>query len=195
MMPNLATMSGRLRSPIGRTILLVLALVGSVSCGSSSRMEGTPSPAANASGSTSIAAEPLDGIWSTGPVPIEDIRAAMLTAGLDEEAVEGWIEDQRSPSKITFELRFASPDFSHSRVDAHFPLAVDESGTYVLAEGRLHLSLPDLGDAYVFDAALSDDTLSLTLVGQNETGTVEERETHRLYTIALYASAPFVRRP
>ena len=118
----------------------------------------------------------------------------MLAAGLDGEAVEGWIEDQGSPPQFTFELRFDSPDFSHSRFDAHFPRAVDESGTYAYAGGQLRLSLPDLGDAYVFDAALSDDTLSLELVGQNETGTVEDRETHRLYTIALYASAPFVRR-
>ena len=137
--------------------------------------------------------EPLDGVWSTGPVPLDDIRVAMVAAGLDEGAVEGWIEDQHSPLEFTFELRFDSPDFSHSRVDAHFPLAVDESGTYVFADGELRLSLPELGDAYVFDATLSDDTLILELVGQNETGTAENLETHRIYTIALYASAPFVR--
>ena len=119
----------------------------------------------------------------------------MLAAGLDRDSVEGWIEDQHAPAEITFELRFDSPDFKHSRVDAHFPLQVDESGTYVFADGELRLSLPDLGDAYVFDAALSGDTLSLELIDQHETGTVENAKTHRLYTVALYASAPFIRQP
>lgn len=193
MMSKLVMMPGHSRFPIGRMILIVLVLVGSATCDSPDRTEGPSSLPQSASGSTSIAAEPLEGVWSTGPVPIEDIRAAMLAAGLDEEAVEGWIEDQQSPPKFTFELRFDPPNFSHSRVDAHFPLAVDESGTYVFGEGQLHLSLPGLGDQYLFNATLSDDTLSLELVGQAETGSGENRETHRLYTIALYASAPFVR--
>lgn len=193
MMSNLLMTYGRMRFPIRRTILVVLVVAGSASCDSPDRTEGPTSHSQSASGSTSIAADPLDGVWSTGPVPLDDVRAAMLAAGLDDEAVEGWLDDQRSPPTFTFELRFDSPEFSHSRVDAHFPLAVDESGTYVFAEGQLRLSLPDLGDAYVFDATLSDDTLHLELVGQNETGTAENLETHRLYTIALYASAPFVR--
>jgi hypothetical protein len=186
-------MTGYSRFPIGRMTLIALVLVGSATCDSTSRTEGPSTRPQSASGSPSIAAEPLDGVWSTGPVPIDDIRAAMLAAGLDEEAVGGWIEDQQSPPKFTFELRFDSPNFTHSRVDAHFPLAVDESGTYVIGEGQLLLSLPDVGDAYLFNATLSDDTLRLTLVGQNETGTNENLETHRLYTIALYTSAPFVR--
>lgn len=103
-------------------------------------------------GSSRTAPPPFRPDWphKVQPVPLEDIRVAMVAAGHDEEAVEGWIEDQHSPPKFTFELRFDSPDFSHSRVDAHFPLAVDESGTYIFAEGQLRLSLPDLGDAYVF---------------------------------------------
>ena len=119
----------------------------------------------------------------------------MLAAELGEKAVDGWIEDQGSPPEIAFELRFDSPDFSHSREDVHFPRSVDESGTYTFAEGQLRLSFPDLGDAYVFDVTLSDDTLSLELVDLRETGTSEDARTHLLYTTALYASAPFVRQP
>jgi hypothetical protein len=192
MMLKLVMMPGHSRFPIGRMILIGLVLVGSATCDSQGPAE-EPSSSRRASGSTSIAADPLEGVWSTGPVPVDDIRDAMLAAGLDEEAVEGWIEDQRSPPRFTFELRFDPPNFSHSRFDAHFPLAVDESGTYVYGEGQLHLSLPDLGDQYLFNVTLSDDTLSLELVGQAETGTGENRETHRIYTIALYASAPFSR--
>jgi hypothetical protein len=51
----------------------------------------------------------------------------------------------------------------------------------------------NLGVAYVSDVTLSDDTLSLELVGQKETGTSENLKTHLLDTTALYASAPFVR--
>ena len=47
----------------------------------------------------------------------------------------------------------------------------------------------------MFDATLSEYTLILELVDRSETGTAEDLETHRLYTIALYASAPFVRQP
>ena len=175
--------------------LALVACLAVTSCDSSTGTEVPTSPASSGSASTSVEAGSLDGVWSTGPVPIEDIRAAMLAAGLGEKAVNGWIEDQRSPPTISFELRFDSPNFSHSREDVHFPRAVDESGTYEFAEGQLRLSLPDLGDAYVFDVTLSDDTLSLELVGQKETGTSENLETHLLYTTALYASAPFVRQP
>jgi hypothetical protein len=186
-------MSGPMHSAIGPVAIIVFVLIGSASCDSSTRTQGLTSPARSGSASTSVEAESLDGVWSTGPVPIEDIRAAMLAAGLGEKAVDGWIKDQLSPPEISFELRFDSPDFSHSREDVHFPLAVDESGTYAFAEGQLRLSLPDLGDAYVFDVRLSDRTLSLELVGQKETGTSENLKTHLLDTTALYASAPFVR--
>lgn len=186
-------MSGYLRTVAGM-MFVVLGSVGSASCASPSPTVG-PVSEQSASGSASSAAELLEGVWSTGPVPIEDIHAAMLAAGLDEEAVEEWVADQHSPPKITFELRFDAPDFSHSRVDAHFPRAVDESGTYVFAEGQLRLSLSGSGDVYVFDARLSDNALDLELVAQKETGTVADRVTHRLYTVALYASAPFVRQP
>jgi len=178
------------RSSIRSTI--ALAFVGLTACGSLSP-EGPTSTAASPSTTASGTAESLDGAWSTGPVPLEDVREAMLAAGLDEEAVEGWIDDQGSPPEFTFELRFDSPEFSHSRADANFPMQVDESGTYVFTGGELRISLPDLGDAYVFDATLSDNTLSLELVDQHEEGTVEELETHRLYTVALYASASFIR--
>jgi hypothetical protein len=194
-MIELMRMPETLRSAIGPVALVVFVWVGSASCDSSTRTEGATSPAQTGSASTSVEAESLDGLWSTGPVPIEDIRAAMLAAELSEKAVDGWIKDQQSPPEIAFELQFDSPDFSHSREDVHFPLAVDESGTYTFAEGQLRLSFPDLGDAYVFDVTLSDDTLSLELVDQTETGTSENFMTHRIYTIALYASAPFVRQP
>ena len=186
-------MSGLWRTFIGRSAVIVLALIGPAGCGSSSQPE--TSPPESSSASTSVAAEPLDGVWSTGPVSIEDIRAAMLAAGLEDEAVEGWIDDQGSPSEFTFEMRFDSPNFTHSEANPHMPMQVGESGTYELVDGQLRLSIAGLGDGYVFDAALSEDTLSLELVDVLETGTVEDRAVHRLFTVAFYASAPFVRQP
>ena len=177
-----------------RSIFLALALIVLASCGSTDPGDGSSSPT-GPGGSPSAAGDSLEGTWSTGPVPIEDIRASMLAAGLAADAVDAWIESQETPPEITFELRFDGQDFAHSRADEHFPLQVDESGTYVFEDGELRLSFPDLGDAYVFDVTLADDTLTLELVDQRETGTAEDAETHRLYTVALYASAPFVRRP
>lgn len=185
-------MSRSSRLGLCRSILVLVLFVGAA-CGSSDPSEGpTSSPA---SPDAPAEEDPLEGVWSTGPVPIEDIRAAMLAAGLDVEAVEGWIDLQQAPLEMAFGLQFDPPDFAHSRADAYFPLQVDESGTYEFADGELRLSFPDLGDAYVFEATLSDDTLSLELVDQRETGTAEDAETHRMYTVALYASTQFFRQP
>ena len=184
-----------MRSALRPVALIASVLMGSASCDSTTRSEGVTPAAPSGNVFASVEAGSLEGIWSTGPVPIEDIRAAMLGAGLGERAVDEWIEDQRTPPEIAFELAFDPPEFSHTREDVHFPRAVDESGTYTVAEGQLHLSLPEVGDAYVFDVTISDDTLTLDLVHQEEAGTPEDRMTHLLYTTALYASAPFVRRP
>jgi hypothetical protein len=172
--------------------LLALVLIMLAACGSTGPSGGAPSSPTGPTGSSAVG-DSLEGTWSTGAVPIEDIRASMLTAGLEADAVDAWIESQETPPEITFELRFDGQDFAHSRADEHFPLQVDESGTYVFENGELRLSFPDLGDAYVFDVTLADDTLTLELVDQRETGTAEDAATHRLYTVALYASAPFVR--
>ena len=45
------------------------------------------------------------------------------------------------------------------------------------------------------DVTLVNLTLSLGLVDMTEQGTAENLATHRLYTIAFYTSAPFVRQP
>jgi hypothetical protein len=178
----------------GRPRSIFLALILLAACGSADPSGGAQSISTGPGGSPA-AGDSLEGTWSTGAVPIDDIRASMLAAGLEADAVDAWIEGQGTPPAITFELRFDGQDFAHSRADEQFPLQVDESGTYMFEDGELRLSFPDLGDAYVFDVTLTDDSLTLELVDQRETGTVEDAATHRLYTVALYGSAPFVRQP
>ena len=78
---ELVRMSGPMHGAIGPVALIVFVLIGSASCDSSTRTEGPTSPAQSERASTSVEAESLEGVWSTGPVPIEDIRAAMLAAG------------------------------------------------------------------------------------------------------------------
>ena len=119
----------------------------------------------------------------------------MLSADLEPDAVEGWIEEQGSPSEFTFELRFDSPTFSHYEANPNMQMQLGETGTYEFDGDQLRLSIADEGDVYVFDVTLAGQTLSLDLADQTEHGTAENLATHRLYTIAFYSSAPFLRKP
>ena len=185
-----------------RTAAIALAVLCTACAGAGSGQSPGTSPAtelaaptSSAPSATSVAADPLDGDWSTGSVPIDDIRTAMLSADLKPDAVEGWIEEQGSPSEFTFELRFDSPTFSHYEANPNMVMQLGETGTYEFDGNQLRLSIAGEGDVYVFDVTLAGQTLSLDLVDQTEQGTDENLATHRLYTIAFYTSAPFTWQP
>ena len=51
-------------------------------------------------------ASSLEGRWSTGPVPIGQIRETLLEAGVTAELVDDWVSEVGSPSEFTFDLEF-----------------------------------------------------------------------------------------
>ena len=170
----------------------VLALLLSA-CAVPGRQDTSATPAVDAPGTPT--SDVLDGDWSTGSVSIDEIRTAMLSAGPEPDAVEGWIEEQGSPAEFTFELRFDSPTFAHYEANPNMAMQLGETGTYEFDGDQMRLSIAGEGDVYVFDVTLASQTLSLDLVDMTERGTSENLATHRLYTVAFYASAPFARQP
>ena len=137
----------------------------------------------------------LEGRWATGPVPIADIKAAMIAAGISAADVDAWVTEVGSPSQFSFVLDFAGQTFTHSEETPDVPMQVGELGTFTLSGTELVLRPGEPGniDTYTLDASLSGDDLSLRWVASTEEGTAEAKETHRRFTIAFYCSAVFKR--
>jgi len=182
-----------------RTVALLLtgavALGGCASPASPSPSLG-PSVAATAeSAPASAGANLLEGRWATGAVPIADIQAAMIAAGIAPADVDAWVSEVGSPSQFSFVLEFTGQTFTHSEETPDSPMQVGESGTFTLSGTELVLTIGEPGniDTYTLDASLSGDDLSLRWVASTEEGPAEGKEIHRRFTIAFYCSAVFTR--
>ena len=193
---------------VWRLLVLSLALVG---CSAAATPSTSPTPSANivvaasaspsatqlASPSAGTIVSPLEGRWATGPIPIADIKASMLAAGIAAGDVDGWIAEVGSPSEYSFLLDFAGTGFTHSEETPDMAMQVGELGTFTLSGKQLVLALGEPGnvDTYTFEATLAGDELSLRCIDATEQGTTEDKAKHRRYTIAFYCSAPFRRQP
>jgi hypothetical protein len=137
----------------------------------------------------------LEGRWATGPIPIADIKAAMIAAGITAADVNAWVTDVGSPSQYSFVLEFTGQTFTHSEETPDMPLQVGESGTFALSGTQLVLTLGEPGNIDTYTLALSQtgDQLSLQWVASTEEGTAGDKEKHRRFTIAFYCSALFKR--
>jgi len=192
---------------VWRSLVLSLALVG---CSAAATPSTRPTPSATvvvaalaspsdtelASPSTDKFVSPLEGRWATGPIPIADIKASMLAAGIETGDVDGWIAEVASPTLYFFLLDFAGTTFTHSEETPDMAMQVGEFGTFVLSGKQLVLTLGEPGnvDTYTFETTLASDELSLRCEDSTEQGTAEDKAKHRRYTIAFYCTAPF-RRP
>ena len=191
---------------VWRLLVLSLALVG---CSAAATPSTNPTPSANvvvatsaspsatqvASPSAGPIVSPLEGRWATGSIPIADIKASMLVAGIEAGDVDGWIAEVGSPSRYSFLLDFAGTGFTHSEETPDIAMQVGESGTFALSGKQLVLTIGKPGnvDTYTFDATLAGDELSLRWVDSTEQGTTEDKAKHRRFTIAFYCSAAFRR--
>jgi len=157
----------------------------------------SPSTAQPVSPSARAIVSPLEGLWATGPIPIADIKASMVAAGIDPSDADAWIAEVGSPTRYSFLLAFTGTAFTHSEETPDMAMQVGESGTLALSGKQLVLTLGEPGnvDTYTFDATLSGNELSLRCVDSTEQGTAEDKANHRRYTIAFYCSAPFRRQP
>lgn len=188
-------------------VVLTLALVGCSAAATPSPSQTatpsvvtpstSPSTAQPASPSAGAILSPLEGLWATGPIPISDIKASMVAAGIDPSDANAWIAEVGSPTSYSFLLAFTGTGFTHSEETPDMAMQVGESGTLALSGKQLVLTLGEPGniDTYTFDATLSGNELSLRCVDSTEQGTSEDKAKHRRYTIAFYCSAPFRRQP
>jgi hypothetical protein len=137
----------------------------------------------------------LEGRWATGPIPIADIKAAMIATGITAADVDAWVTEVGSPSQYSFVLEFTGDRFTHSQETPDMPMELSESGTFTLTERNLVLTIGEPGniDTYTFDATRSEDQFSLRWVDSTEEGTAEDQQTHKTFTIAFYCSAVFKR--
>jgi hypothetical protein len=193
---------------VWRLLVLSLALVG---CWAAATPSTSPTPSATAvvaasaspsatllpSPSAGTIVSPLEGRWATGPIPIADVKASMLAAGIEVGDVDGWIAEVGSPTQYSFLLEFAGTSFTHSEETPDMAMQVGELGTFTLSGKQLVLTLGEPGnvDTYTFDATLAGDELSLRCIDSTEQGTTEDKAKHRRYTIAFYCSVPFRRQP
>ena len=200
---------GRRLAMAAAAVVAVIAVTAiALAINDASDDDQAPTPAATIAPTTTVTlptTEPtalddhgsLSGRWTTGAIPIEEIRATMLQAGVTAELVDEWVREVGSPSEYTFSLEFNGDEFSHSAMTPQQTRQVDESGTFVFdtVRSRLHLSVADQGNTYVFTALRTCcDDLHLRFVDPTESGTAADPAEHAR-TIALYTSAPFHRRP
>jgi hypothetical protein len=180
------------------TSLLLAVALAVIGCSTVAGPSLTPNPSVAATAESppaSASVSPLEGRWATGPIPIADIKAAMIAAGITAAGVDAWVTEVGSPSQYSFVLEFTGQTFTHSGETPDMPMEVDELGTFTLSGTTLILAPGEPGniDTYTLEASLSGDDLSLRWVASTEEGTAEAKETHRQFTIAFYCSAPFKR--
>jgi hypothetical protein len=196
-------------------VVAVIAVTGiAFAINNSSNDDEPPAPAATVAPTTTVASPPstgssagvtavddhgaLDGRWRTGPVPIDQVKAAMLRAGLTQDLVDEWVLEVGSPTEYSFTLDLHQGEFSHSESTPDTEQNVTESGTFVYAADhhRLDLSIAGQGDTYEFSTITSCcDGLQLVFVDSTDDGTAEDKAMHARYAIAFYTSAKFNRTP
>jgi hypothetical protein len=154
-------------------------------------------PSESAAPSADVGAGTLEGLWATGAVPIADIKASMIAAGIKAADADAWIAEVGSPASYSFELEFIGTTFTHSEATPNVAMEVGESGTFTLSGTRLVLAIGESGnlDTYTMEATLSGDELSLQCIDSTEQGSAEDKAKHRRYTMAFYCSAVFRRQP
>lgn len=182
--------------PMRRASLVLATFLALTGC-SAATPSASPSTSAAASAESapaSAAVSVLEGRWATGPVPIADIRAAMIAAGIASAEVDAWVTEVGSPSQYSFVLEFTGQTFTHSEETPDMPMEVGESGTFSLSGTQLVLTIGEPGniDTYTLATSLSlSNDLSLEWVTSTEEGTAADQEKHRQFTIAFYCSAVF----
>jgi hypothetical protein len=178
--------------------LLVAVSLALIGCSTVAGPSLTPNPSVAATAESppaSAGVSVLEGRWATGPIPIADIKAAMIAAGIAAADVDAWVIEVGSPSQYSFVLEFMGQTFTHFEETPDMPMEVGESGTFALSGTQLVLTPGEPGniDTYTLAASLSGDDLSLQWVASTEEGTAEAKETHKRFTIAFYCSAVFKR--
>ena len=188
--------------PVRPLIFSVAALLALGACSAGERPAFSAPPLATVMTPTASLREPstaastaLEGEWTSGVTPIGEIRAAMVDAGISAEDADAWVAEVGSPLTYRFELLFRDGSFEHRQQVDGGPVEVDEAGRFELEADRLTLSVGDetAVDVYTFAITVSSGRMRLRWLSSSDSGSPEDREHHRRYTIAFFCSTTFVR--
>jgi hypothetical protein len=137
----------------------------------------------------------VEGRWVSAVTPIGEIRAAMIGAGISEADADAWIAEVGFPTTYRFELEFRGDSLFHRQQVNGGMMEEDESGRFELERDRLTLTVGEgtAADTYTFTVTLDEHVLRLRWLGANDSGSTEDKEHHRRYTIAFFCSTPFTR--
>jgi hypothetical protein len=137
----------------------------------------------------------IQGLWTTGLVPVDQITQAMLQAGVTQDLVDGWLLEVGASTEHTYDLEFSGDKFRHFAATPGITRQVDESGTFTYTPANLVLNIVDQGTTYTFTAVVACcDSLRLHFVDSTANGTAVDKA-NLARVIAAYASAPFQRHP
>jgi hypothetical protein len=207
--------NGRRLAMAAAAVVVVIAVTGTAFAINNASDDDQPlSPAGSVAPTTTVASPPstassagvtaindhgaLDGRWKTGAVPIDQVKAAMLRAGVTQELVDEWVLEVGSPTEYTFSLELHNDVFSHLESTPDTEQHVSESGTFVYDADHqlLDLSIAGQGDTYRFSTISSCcDELQLVFIDSTDDGTIADKAMHARYAIAFYTSASFHRTP
>ena len=112
------------------TALLTVFLVAG--CSAETTPTASPTTTAASSEATSTSPASLEGRWANGPIPIADIKARMVAAGVKPSEADSWAVEVGSPTQFSFLLEFTGTNFTHSQETPDMAMQVGESGLRVL---------------------------------------------------------------
>ena len=78
-------------------------------------------------------------------LPIADVRAALIDAGISAVIADAWVAEVGSPATFAFELEFDAISFIHRQGVNGGRMEVDEDGRFELVGDRLRLIVGDHG--------------------------------------------------
>ncbi|MFN0282980.1 MAG: hypothetical protein ACKVZ6_13565 [Kineosporiaceae bacterium] len=107
--------------------------------------------------------------------------------------MSGIREAHHTPT-YSFVLDYTGSTFTHSEVTPDMPMQLGESGTFTLTGDRLllHVPAPSGEDTYTLALSKVADAIPLRWTDATESGSAQDPENHRRFTIA-FCAAPCTR--
>ena len=145
LMTRFVAMNTTLRLAAAAVVILIAGVAGVAfltrpgDVGTGSSPTASAAPSVSAPPSPGAVVSPLEGNWATGPIPIADIKASMVAAGIAPGDADAWIAEVGSPTRYSFVLGFTETTFTHSEETPAMAMQVGEAGTFALAGTQLVL--------------------------------------------------------
>jgi hypothetical protein len=164
-----------------------------VAVATASAPAATPTSVATARTSTPVAtapASPLEGVWHTGPVTPDDMRAALTSAGLQKWIQPFMATDAAPGTSNVYTLRVLNDRWIlYWAKDGALAMELD-AGRYVIDGDRVTVNhVPDCSDTYGW--SVDGDSLTLSVLSNTCATPVNAVPEHVMQT-ALYLASPWM---